>query len=366
MHIPSISLCILLIYKSTNLRIYKSMKRIVTIGGGTGSFVLLSGLKKYPVELGAIVTMADDGGSTGRLRDELGVLPPGDIRQCLVALSESSEMMRELMLYRFENGDLKGHNFGNLFVSALEKSCGSLTKGIEEITRILKVRGMVIPVTEEDMRLKAELEDGTKLHGEDALDEDDRLRRQGVRLTNLSLEKKVSANPKALEYIRKADLIVLGPADHYSNIISNLLVSGMVQAIKKSRAHVVYVSALTNKRGLTDGWGVQDYVNSLEKYIGRGRIDSVVCNVRKIPEALMRRYDKHEGNGMLVSCPVASDKTYTILRASVAATDAVKSRKGDAIAHTRSFIRHDSDDLARAIMFLLEFKENRRVIKEIL
>lgn len=341
-------------------------KRVVTIGGGTGSFVLLTGLKKYPVDLSAIVTMADDGGSTGRLRDELGVLPPGDIRQCLTALSESSETMRDLMLYRFESGNLKGHNFGNLFVSALEKSCGSLTKGIEEITKILKVRGTVIPVTEKDMRLVATLEDGSELHGEDTLDEDDRLRRQGVRLINLSLAKRVSANPKAIEYIRRADLIVLGPADHYSNIISNLLVTGISGAIKKSKAHIVYVSALTNKRGLTDGWGVREYVDSLESFIGKNRIDSVICNTREIPEMLMKRYDKHEGRGMLVSCPTKSSGSYTIVRANVAATSEVKSREGDAISHTRSFIRHDSDDLARVIMFLLDLKENNRVIKEVL
>ena len=142
------------------------MKKIVTIGGGTGSFVLLSGLKNYPVHLSAIVSMADDGGSTGVLRDELGVLPPGDIRQCLVALSDSSEKMRELMNYRFERGTLKGHNFGNLLLSALEKINKGFLKGLEEASQILNVKGEAIPVTDSGVNLYMELKNGKVLKGE--------------------------------------------------------------------------------------------------------------------------------------------------------------------------------------------------------
>lgn len=167
-------------------------KKIVTIGGGTGSFTLLSGLKKYPVDISAIVSMADDGGSAGVLRDELGVLPPGDVRQCLVALSESSEKMRELLNYRFENGGLKGHSFGNMFVSALEKICGGMTRGLEEAVEILNIRGRVMPVTEGDMRLIVELEDGTVLHGEDQLDVNEALRKRGAKLKRIALARIVS------------------------------------------------------------------------------------------------------------------------------------------------------------------------------
>ncbi|MEK7181757.1 MAG: gluconeogenesis factor YvcK family protein, partial [Patescibacteria group bacterium] len=137
------------------------MKKVVTIGGGTGSFMLLSGLRKYPIELSAIVSMADDGGSTGVLRDELGVLPPGDVRQCLVALSESSDILRDLMNYRFANGGLSGHSFGNLFLSALEKITGSFSEGVLEASKILNVKGEVIPVTATDTSLKVKLADGT-------------------------------------------------------------------------------------------------------------------------------------------------------------------------------------------------------------
>jgi len=198
-------------------------RRIITVGGGTGSFTLLSGLKKYPVDLAAIVSMADDGGSTGLLRDELGVLPPGDVRQCLVALSESSKGMRDLMNYRFSEGSL----FGNIFVSALEKTSGSLTQGIDEASRILNIKGEVIPVSEGNMRLVAQLENGKKLYGEDQLDEDTDLRKKGVRLTNIALQYRISANKKALKRIQQANVIILGPGDHYGSIIPNLLVPGI-------------------------------------------------------------------------------------------------------------------------------------------
>src|SRR4030042_578199 len=156
------------------------MKNVVTIGGGTGSFMLLSGLKKYPLNISAIVSMADDGGSTGVLRDELGVLPPGDTRQCLVALSESSDTLRELMNYRFEKGLLRGHNFGNLLLSALEKIKKDFSLGIAEASRILNVKGEVIPVSNSQMRMFAELDNGEILKGQKQLDHSSKVRRFGL------------------------------------------------------------------------------------------------------------------------------------------------------------------------------------------
>jgi uncharacterized cofD-like protein len=341
-------------------------KKIVTVGGGTGSFTLLSGLKKYPVEISAIVSMADDGGSTGVLRDELGVLPPGDVRQCLVALSESSEKMRELMGYRFENGGLKGHNFGNIFVSALEKICGGMSDGLEEAAEILKVRGRVLPVTEDDMRLVVELENGRVLHGEDQLDGNEELRKQGVALKRVSLRRNVRANPKAVRALREADVVILGPGDQFGSLVPNLLVKDIARTIKASKAHVVYVANLTNKRGLTSGWTVQEYVRSLEKYIGKGRIDSVIWNTRRIPKALLEKYEEHEGEDALVRTGDEERKTYRLFKADVADVREVSGRKGDAIAATRSFIRHNPDRLAQAILFLIDIESNRKLIKEIL
>jgi len=341
------------------------LKKIVTIGGGTGSFVLLSGLKKYPVDISAIVSMADDGGSAGVLRDELGVLPPGDVRQCLVALSESSEKMRELMNYRFEDGRLQGQSFGNMLVSALEKICGGMAVGLEEAAKILKVCGRVLPVTEDDMRLVIELENGRVFYGEDQLDSNEELRQQGIMLKKITLQSQVQANTQAIEALKKADAIILGPGDQFGSLVPNLLVKDIAQAIKTTKAQVIYVANLTNKKGLTTGWKVSDYVASLEKYIGKGRIDVVIWNTRRIPRALIEKYEEQEGERAIVRAGDEQMKTYKLCKADVANVREVIHRKGDAIATTRSFIRHDSDKLARAIMFVLDFNDNRKIIREI-
>jgi uncharacterized cofD-like protein len=176
-------------------------KNVVTIGGGTGSFMLLTGLKKYPINISAIVSMADDGGSTGVLRDELGVLPPGDVRQCLVALSESSEIMRKLLNYRFQNGGLKGHSFGNLLLSALEKISGDFNSGVEEAIEILKVRGEVIPVINQDAHLRIELKNKKILKGEDEINHNFDIEKRGIK--KIYLSPKAKANPKAIKKIWK-------------------------------------------------------------------------------------------------------------------------------------------------------------------
>jgi uncharacterized cofD-like protein len=326
----------------------KKQKRIVTLGGGTGSYTLLSGLKKHPVDITAIVSMADDGGSTGRLRDELGVLPPGDVRQCLVALSGASTQLRELMQYRFRGGDLRGHNFGNIFLSALEKLHGSMSKGLIEAQKILAVQGKVVPITEGNMRLVSTLANGDVLHGEDVLDCNETLRKDGVQLVDIHLAKKVEATKSALSAVQRAHTIVLGPADHFSNTIPCLLVGGFADAIRKSRARVVYVANLTNKRGLTDGWTVADYIVDIEQYIGKGRIHAVLYNTTEVPKKLLRRYEKQEGKGSLVQLGDMS-QTCTVYAQDLLHVHAVGKRAGDSIAHTRSFIRHDSEKLADAL-----------------
>ncbi len=341
-------------------------KKIVTIGGGTGSFTLLSGLKKYPVELSAIVSMADNGGSTGVLRDELGVLPPGDVRQCLVALSQSSQTMRELMNYRFEHGGLQGHNFGNLLISALEKTCGGMSRGLTEASRILNVSGRVLPVTEDDMRLVITLENGEVLYGEDQLDDNKHLREEGRMLDHIELEHPVRANADALEAIGEADIIILGPGDQFGSLIPNLLVKKIAQAIKRSKADVIYVANLTNKRGLTNGWSIREYVHSLEQYIGKGRIDYVICNDRKPKKNLIEKYEQFEGKDTLVRFVEYDARTYKVIKANVVSDKVPEIRKNDAITNTRAFIRHDSDKLAQVIAFLMTVNENKKVIHDIL
>ncbi|MFA5986973.1 MAG: gluconeogenesis factor YvcK family protein [Parcubacteria group bacterium] len=332
-------------------------KKIVTIGGGTGSFALLSGLKQYQYDITAIVTMADDGGSTGALRDELGVLPPGDVRQCLVALANSSSELRALMNYRFETGGLEGHSFGNLFLSALEKINGSFTRGVVEAIKILNVKGNVVPVSEDDMRLKIKLNDGRVLVGEKELDDNADIRDVGV--YDVSLARSVRASHGAVQAIKKADYIIIGPGDHYGSIMPNLFVNGIKNAIKKARAKVIFVAPLTNKRGLTTGYTVAHYIDSIESSIGKGRVDFAVYNTKKPFKNILARYEKQEGKNSLVVCDAMIGQTYKIVRGDLLRKERVIKSKGDTLAHTRAFIRHDSEKLARAITLITEYDDFR-------
>jgi uncharacterized cofD-like protein len=320
------------------------MRSIVTIGGGTGQYTLLSGLKKYPVHLTAIVAMADDGGSTGMLRDEFGVLPPGDVRQCLVALSESEQVMRELFNYRYSQSGFKGHSFGNLFLSTLEKLTGSFEEAVRVAGQVLAVRGEVIPVTTSSVSLVAGGPDG--LRGEDAINNAELKDK-----TSLRLEPEAYANPKAVMAIEGADLVVLGPGNLYCSIVPNLLAKGVADAIRKSQGKVVYNCNLMNKAGHTDGYSVLDYVDEVERFIGEGRIDYVTFNNR-LPDdrQLLEKYGE-EGKFLV---PVASldeefvETSFRPLPADLISDRVPTQKEGDLIK--RTLIRHDAEALAALIV----------------
>lgn len=331
------------------------MKKVVTIGGGTGSFMLLTGLKKYPVKISAIVSMADDGGSTGILRDELGVLPPGDVRQCLVALSDSSEKLRELMNYRFEKGALKGHNFGNLLLSALEKIEGDFAKGVEEAAKILDIKGEVIPVSGGNMRLQIRLKNNEVLEGESQLDHNEKVRKIGI--NKIFLKYKVKANKKALDRIKKADFIVIGPGDHFGSILPNLLLKEISRAIKKSKAKVIYNCKLTNKMGQTDNFDLNRFVEKIENYIGKNRIDFVTYNTARPSASLIKKYERREGRGVMVGLDKnIKTRKFKIIKADLLNKSATMRVKNDPNNAERSFIRHDPDKLAKLLMIILKFK----------
>lgn len=336
------------------------MKKVVTIGGGTGSFTLLSGLKKYPLELSAIVSMADDGGSTGILRDELGVLPPGDVRQCLVALSDTPDMLRELMNYRFAEGGLEGHSFGNLFLSALEKITGDFGRGVEEAAKILNVRGQVIPVTLSNTRLYMELKNGDVLSGEHEINISQKFEKVGVK--KVLLRPRPRCNPLALKKILEADLIIIGPGNHYCAIIPNLLVPGMAEALRKTKAKIVYNCNLISKHGQTDLFTLEDYVREINSYIGRDRIDYVTYNIKKPPAELLKKY---QADGLLVPFLNNSKRKYRVIRADVLSERKTFRRKEDKIAHTRAFIRHDPEKLAKVLVMLLELEGYESILKDI-
>jgi uncharacterized cofD-like protein len=266
-------------------------RKIVVIGGGTGNFTVLRGLKDHNLDLTAVVSMADDGGSTGILRDELGVLPPGDVRQCLVALSNSSITMRSLMNYRFDGSEFGGHNFGNLLLSGLQKVTGSFEKAIEEASRILSIQGTVLPVTTHEVRLKMILKSKKILEGEKEIYLSTEID-QGY--DSLFLEPYAQANPHAIEAIMNADLLIMGPGGLHTSLIPNLLVEGVADAICKTRAKKLYISNLMNRKGQTTNYKVSNYYSEITKFIGKDVFDWILVNDQKPTRDLIDRY-KAEG-----------------------------------------------------------------------
>lgn len=314
-------------------------KKIVVMGGGTGTFTVLSGLKNYPVDLTAIVAMADDGGSTGVLRDELGVLPPGDVRQCLVALSSSDELMRTLMSYRFSEGTFRGHSVGNLLLSALEKITGSFDEAVEKASEVLRVRGRVVPATLDEVTLVAAV--GKRIvRGQNKIDST----KLAKALSKISLEPRARANPRALSAIREADIIVIGPGNFYSSLVPNLLVSGIPEAIRKSKATKVFVCNLMARTDQLEATTVRSFTEAMEQYLA-ATFDVVIYNDKKPTPRLLSQYEKeHE---VLMRWDALPEAARCIGADLVARTAPRQQKKGDLLV--RSLIRHDSDKLAALI-----------------
>lgn len=322
--------------------------KVVVIGGGTGSFTLLSALKDYTRNITALVNMADDGGSTGLLRDELGVLPPGDVRQCLVALSRSPRV-RDLFNYRFDQGSLKGHAFGNLFLTALEKMTGNFGDATELAGEVLNIVGRVEPITHDKVTLVMQLADGKVTEGEFHIGHADFGKHTHP---TISLKPQASINPVAKEAIKQADIVVIAPGNLYGSIAPALVVDGVAEAIKKTEAKKVYVCNLVTKPGQTDGFTVDEYAREIERFLGGAKLDVVLYNSEKPSDELIARY-AHEGE-----FPVGWDETkltrahYEARGMPLVAGEIWKNNNGraDPIAGTRTFIRHDSDAVARELM----------------
>lgn len=318
-------------------------KKIVVLGGGTGTFTVLSGLKRYPIDISAIVSVADNGGSTGILRDELGVLPPGDIRQCLVALSAGDDVLRNLFNYRFHEGSLAGQNFGNLFLSALEKVSGDPLTAIREAHLILNVRGRVIPVSSVASNVFAELQDGTVVEGEHAIDTTE-LR---TRIQRCFLSPSVPANPDAVQAIAEADVIVLGPGDLYTSLIPVCLVDGVCQALAASSAKKVYVVNLVTKKGQTSGFTAKTFCDVLSAHLGPAKIDDVIVNNASPQAELLAKYEQ---SGDRLVEDDADGMPFRVHRAPLLAETIIDRIPGDRIQ--RSLLRHDPMKLAEAILRL--------------
>ena len=322
------------------------MKNIVTVGGGTGSYTVLSGLKNLEgINITAIVSMADDGGSNKIMRDELGVLPPSDTRLCLVALSEHTDIVRKLMLYRFSEGTLKGNTFGNIFLAALEKVTGDFSKGVEVASEILKVKGSVVPVTRAKAELSARLSDGTIISGEHAIDEAD-LDKAGP--VALFYKDDVPLNDLARQAIQNADYIIIGPGDVYTSLAPNFIVRGFREAIAGAKAKIILPLNLTNKQGHNMGWRASDYVNNIEKYLGR-KADFILVNSETPSQEQIEQYKAEERGDVLIKDDLKDER---VIRTPLLSKTMHENSKGDVMK--RSFIRHDSEKLAQAIKNIIK------------
>lgn len=325
----------------------KQEVKIAVIGGGTGSFTMLSALKHHTSQIAAIVSMADDGGSTGVLRDELGTLPPGDVRQCLVALSDSPKV-RDLFDYRFDEGTFKGHSFGNLLLTALEKVSGDFSQAVETASEILRVNGIVIPATLDNVRLKMEWsETSLILHGERVIDAE--FFQHDPRRAQLSLVPAASANPTAIAAIEQADIVVIAPGDLYTSLGPLLVIDGIGEALKRSSALKIYVSNLVSKKGQTDTFTVGDHAAEIERFAGNEFLDYVVFNNQTPSETVAARYEKEGGYVTRVDTAYLQAAHYSPYGGHFLGKMAT-AHSGDTMPATRSLIRHDAAAVAEAIM----------------
>jgi uncharacterized cofD-like protein len=324
------------------VRILDHRTTVSCIGGGTGLFTLLSGLKTIPgIRLTSIVSMSDDGGSTGRLRDRFGVLPPGDVRRSLVALSNAPDLLNRLMQYRFERGEeLDGHNLGNLVLTALSEMRGSMSAAVRSLGEILDIRGEVVPVTETSNTLKAELVSGEVLTGEHRIDMFPG-GGNGTRIARLWCDPPAAANPEALKALRRSDFVVLGPGDLFTSIVSNLVVDGIPEAVVASPATKIYVVNVMTKPGETRGFTAADHVRQVVRYLGEDCLDHVVCSTTGFDAPALEHYAARDQAPVLADAETLS----AVTRANVVRAD---------VASSSELVRHDSLKLAGELRKLLD------------
>ena len=309
---------------------------ITTIGGGTGTFNVLSGLgRNRQLNLAAIVSVADSGGSTGELRDEFGILPPGDIRRAIVALAEDTEVVRRLFEYRFKEGhSIGGHTIGNLLLTALSDIMGDFERGIEELSAMFDVHGKVIPVTLDDVHLGVTLENGDRIIGE--TDIDIPKHDATIPIRDAFLLGGGRLNPRAREAIENSDYVIIGPGDLYTSIIPNLLCTGMVDTLRRAQARIIYLCTVMTKHGETDGFCVDDFVRVLEQHLGEGRIDYLLVNSGELRDDLL---DKYRAEG---KTPVRLHDRARLV------SKGIKIIERDLASET-DYIRHDPRKLAQTI-----------------
>jgi len=332
----------------------KSKKRVVVVGGGTGTYTTLLGLKKYSINPSVIVTMTDSGGSNRVIRDEFGLLPTSDIRQAIVALSDtnSNGLLRDLFTYRYSQGTgISGMTFGNLFMAALTDILGSQSEAIDKTCKLFNVQGDIIPVTYNNSHLVARYDNGQQVLGEHEIDEpaSDVL---GHRIIDLELIPKAVSNPKAIKSIEEANLIIFSPGDLYTSLLCNLVVGNISKSIAKSKAKKVLVVNLMTKNGQTNGFKASDFLKEVNKYLGGNYIDYVIINNNlKFKDKIIRRYHQENAEVVIYDLEPIPYKNLKVYRKDLVSSQIYKKPKSDHLV--RSLVRHDPDKLAKAILSLL-------------
>jgi len=310
--------------------------RIVVIGGGTGLSVMLRGLKRKPLDITAIVTVADDGGSSGILREELQMPPPGDIRNVLTALADTEPLMAEVLKYRFQNGaGLAGHSLGNLILAAMTDITGDFVTGVTELSRIFAVRGRVLPAANQAIVLNAEMEDGSIVVGESSIP------KSGLAIRRVYLEPAdVKALPEAVQALREADAILIGPGSLYTSIIPNLLVPELAEAIVQSDAVKLFVCNVMTQPGETDNYSVSDHLTAVHAHIGHHLFDYVIVNDGEIPPQVESLYAEQGAKAVHLDLDEVTRRGYKVI--------------ADTLVLFRTYLRHDAKKLSEHIYHLVE------------
>ncbi|MBC8436460.1 MAG: YvcK family protein [Candidatus Omnitrophica bacterium] len=311
--------------------------KIVTVGGGTGLAVLLSGLKEYTSNISAIVTVADDGGSSGRLRQQFDILPPGDIRNCLVALADAPALMRDLFQFRFDgNSELSGHSFGNLFITVMTRVTGDFEKAIKETSKVLALRGQVLPSTLDNVVLVAQYKDGSTTTGEDKIVKARKL------IEKVSLNPgQPQATPDAVKAIKEAQIIILGPGSLYTSIIPNLLIKEICETIAASAAIKIYVCNAMTQVGETDGFSACDHIRALVKHSNSRILDYCIVNTAEVPSEILKRYAEEDSYLVINDRKKIENMGYRVIEDDIGVVEA-------------GGIRHDPAKLAKIIIGFFE------------
>lgn len=313
-------------------------QNIVIIGGGTGLSVVLRGLKNITPNITAIVTMADDGGGSGKLREDLGMLPPGDIRSCILSLANTEPIMEKLLQYRFGEGELKGQSFGNLFLAAMNGICGNFENAVKEMANVLAVTGQVLPMTIETVDLSAKLKNGMIVNGESKIP-------HGAMVFDSEIEEiflqptQVKPLNQSLDAIKNADIVILGPGSLYTSVIPNLLVEGIKEAIIDSKAKCIYLPNVMTQPGETTGYDVVDHIKAIERHTGLELIDEIIVNSELIPDDVLEQYILEGANQVLLD----EKQKQSLKQCNIEIIEA------EFIEVNKGYIRHDALKLSEII-----------------